>query len=114
MKENSKLYRVDYYVRADNGVTNFFSTSGKRIFYNPKKGVGVFHGKEGDYCGVLARIENKYQLVLTEIGKNTTYSSIMQTEHCDLSRIQIALMHFNVNKVHWDLIEQHQLQEVFP
>ena len=71
MKEGSKLYRVGYYVRADNGVTNFFSTSGKRIFYNPKKGLGVFHGKEGFFCGVLARVENEYQLVLTEVGQKT-------------------------------------------
>jgi hypothetical protein len=71
MKEGSKLLRVGYYVRADNGVTNFFSTSGKRIFYNPKKGIGVFHGKEGFFCGVLARVENEYQLVLTEVGQKT-------------------------------------------
>ncbi|AKX53513.1 hypothetical protein [Thiopseudomonas alkaliphila] len=71
MKEGSKLYRVGYYVRADNGVTNFFSSSGKRIFYNPKKGLGVFHGKKGFFCGVLARVENEYQLVLTEVGQKT-------------------------------------------
>ena len=71
MKEGSKLYQVGYYVRADNGVTNFFSTSGKRIFYNPKKGLGVFHGEEGFFCGVLARVENEYQLVLTEVGQKT-------------------------------------------
>ena len=71
LKEGSKLYRVAYYVRADSGVTNFFATSGKRIFYNPKKGVGVFHGKKGFFCGVLARVENEYQLVLTEAGRKT-------------------------------------------
>lgn len=71
LKDGSKLYRLGYYVRADNGVTNFFSTSGKRIFYNPKKGVGVFHGKEGSFCGVFALVENEYQLILTEMGKKT-------------------------------------------
>ncbi len=69
LKERSKLYRVGYYVQAVNGITNFFSTSGKRIFYNPKKGVGVYQGKKGFFCGVLTRVENEYQLVLTEAGQ---------------------------------------------
>lgn len=69
MKEGSKLYRIGYYVRAGNGVTNFFSTSGKRVFFNPKKGVGIFNGKEGFFCGVLAKVDNEYQLVLTEEGQ---------------------------------------------
>lgn len=69
LDERCKLYRVGYYVRADNGVINFFSTKGKRLFYNPGKGSGVFHGKKGFFCGVLARIDNEYQLVLTEKGQ---------------------------------------------
>lgn len=69
MKDGSKLYRVGYYVKADNGVTNFFSIKGKRMFYNPKKGIGIYHGKKGFFCGVLARVDNEYQLVLTEEGQ---------------------------------------------
>lgn len=57
-----------YYVRAKNGVTNFFSPSGKRIFYNPKKGRGIYGGKDGSFCGVLARVDGKFSLALTESG----------------------------------------------
>lgn len=57
-----------YYVVASNGVTNFFSPSGKRMFYNPKKGRGVYGGKDGTFCGVLGRVDGKFSLGLTERG----------------------------------------------
>lgn len=68
LEENGKSYRVGYYVRVDNGVINFFSTKGKRLFYNPGKGVGIFHGEKGFFCGVLASVNGNYQLALTEKG----------------------------------------------
>jgi hypothetical protein len=73
VKEGSKLHRVGYYVQSDDGVTNFFSASGKRVFYNPKSGVGVFQGKKGFFCGALARIESAYKLVLTEAGQKALF-----------------------------------------
>ena len=57
-----------YYVRAKNSVTNFFSPSGRRVFYNPKKGRGIYGGKDGSFCGVLARVDGKFSLALTESG----------------------------------------------
>jgi hypothetical protein len=57
-----------YFVRASNGVTNFFSPSGLRIFYNPKKGRGIYGGKDGSFCGVFARVDGKFSLALTENG----------------------------------------------
>lgn len=57
-----------YYVAANNGVTNFFSPSGKRMFYNPKKSRGVYGGRDGTFCGVLARVDGKFSLALTERG----------------------------------------------
>lgn len=64
-----------YYVRAKNGVTNFFSPSGKRIFYNPKKGRGIYGGKDGSFCGVLARVDGKFSLALTESGLKLLFLS---------------------------------------
>jgi len=69
LKENGQSYRVGYYVRADNGIINFFSVKGKRLFYNTGKGVAVFHGKKGFFCGVLGTVNGTYQLALTEKGK---------------------------------------------
>ena len=57
-----------YYVVAKNGTTNFFSPRGKRLFYNPKKGRAVFGGKDGSFCGALARVKGELSLVLTEHG----------------------------------------------
>jgi hypothetical protein len=59
---------VGYYVPAKNGTTNFFSPSGKRIFYNPKDGSGIFSASDGTFCGVLARVDSKFSLALTENG----------------------------------------------
>lgn len=69
MKDGERLYRVGYFVKADKGVTNFFSISGKRIFYNPRNGFGVFHGEKGFFCGLLVRVKDEFQLVLTEAGQ---------------------------------------------
>lgn len=57
-----------YYVRAKSGVTNFFSPRGKRMFYNPKKGRSIYGGENGSFCGVLARVDGKFSLALTESG----------------------------------------------
>jgi len=69
LEEDGQSYRVGYYVRADSGVINFFSVKGKRLFYSAAAGSGVFHGKSGFFCGVLARVGGELQLVLTEAGE---------------------------------------------
>ena len=70
-KEGSSLKFAGYYVRAGNGVTNFFSSKGKRMFYNPKKGRAVFNGKDGSFCGVLGSVNGQFSLALTEQGVKT-------------------------------------------
>lgn len=67
-KDGSSLKFIGYYVLAKNGTTNFFSPRGKRMFYNPKKGLAIFGGKDGTFCGVLARIKGDFSLALTEHG----------------------------------------------
>ena len=69
VKDGSTLYRAGYYTYSDSGVTNFFSTSGKRMFYNPQKGIGVFESSNGSFSGVLVPIKNQYHLLLTNTGK---------------------------------------------
>ena len=61
--------RYGYYVHADNGVTNFFSNKGKRLFYNPTEGSGIYHGKKGKFCGVLAVSDDELVLGLNKTGK---------------------------------------------
>lgn len=69
LRKDGQLYRVGYYVKAENGVINFFSTKGARLFYNTGKGPGIFHGKKGFFCGVLAIVEGELKMLLTEKGK---------------------------------------------
>ena len=68
LKDGGALKFAGYFVTARSGVTNFFSPSGKRMFYNPKNGHAVFNGESGDFCGVLARFGNDYSLGLTDEG----------------------------------------------
>ena len=67
-KDGGSLKFAGYYVAAKNGTTNFYSPRGKRMFYNPKKGRGIFGGKDGSFCGVLARVNGELSLALTERG----------------------------------------------
>lgn len=71
VEKNNKYYRVGYYVQTNNGVINFFSTRGKRLFYHSGEGNGVFHGGKGFFCGALGRLNGKYQLILTKKGEQT-------------------------------------------
>ncbi|MCD0280288.1 hypothetical protein JWH04_15350 [Xanthomonas melonis] len=64
-----------YYVIASNGTTNFFSTSGKRMFYTPKGGRGVYGGKDGTFCGALAVIDGQFSLAMTDNGLKIMYLS---------------------------------------
>ena len=70
-RDRTSLKFVGYFVRSSNGVTNFFSPSGKRMFYNPKKGRAVFNGKDGSFCGVLANVGEDFSLALTDQGVKT-------------------------------------------
>ena len=75
LRDGSSLYRIGYYTYSDSGVTNFFSASGKRMFYNPQEGIGVFESSNGAFSGVLVPIENEYQLILTETGQKVLLMS---------------------------------------
>ncbi len=49
---------VGYFVINKDGITNFFSRAGKRVFYNPADTSAVFTN-EGKYAGVLAQNTSK-------------------------------------------------------
>ena len=69
VEENGKSVHSGYYVLNSDGVTNFYSPKGKRLFYSPKASVGVYHGEKGFFCGVLTKFDGKLQLALTEKGQ---------------------------------------------
>jgi hypothetical protein len=69
VEENRKLLHIGYYVLNKDGVTNFYSTKGTRLFYSPKSSVGLYHGEKGFFCGVLAKIDGRPRLALTEKGQ---------------------------------------------
>jgi hypothetical protein len=68
LEEAGTLKFAGYYTMTSDGVTNFYSPRGKRMFYNPKSGRGLYGGKDGQFCGVLGRIDGKMTLGLTERG----------------------------------------------
>jgi hypothetical protein len=74
-KDGGSLKFAGYYISASNGVTNFFSISGKRMFYNPKKSSAVFGGQDGNFCGVLAHVDGEYSLALTQHGMRILFLS---------------------------------------
>ena len=69
VEEKGKFYHQGYYVLNKDGVTNFYSPKGKRLFYSPKDSVGIYHGEKGFFCGVLAKFDGKVRLALTEKGQ---------------------------------------------
>ena len=69
VEENGKFIHYGYYVTNKNGVTNYYSPKGKRLFFSPKGAKGLYHGEKGFFCGVIAKVGGKLRLVLTEQGE---------------------------------------------
>ena len=68
VEEERKLIHYGYYLTNGKGLTNFYSPKGKRLFYSPKGRNGLYHGTKGFFCGVIAKVQGKIRLVLTEQG----------------------------------------------
>ena len=70
LREESGTYHyIGYYVRNDDGLINFFSSKGDRLFYSPPGTGAIFHSEKGDYCGTLATLNDKSVLVISEKGQ---------------------------------------------
>jgi len=65
----SYFYIIGYYVWGDDGLINFFSSKGKRLFYSPTETDALFGGEDGEFCGTLATLRGENILVLTEKGQ---------------------------------------------
>lgn len=75
LSTNSGLSRVGYYVITDDGLINFFSVKGKRMFYSPKDTPAIFQDSTGKFSGVIAPVDNDYKLLLNNYGVETVYKS---------------------------------------
>lgn len=65
---------VGYHVLNSSGLTNFFSASGERVFYNPDSSAGVFT-PNGKFVGVVALASgNQITLALSSEGVRTLLS----------------------------------------
>lgn len=62
-----------YYTISSSGVINFYSPSGKRMFYNPKKSNAIFDAEQGEFSGVLGNVGGTMNLVLTKYGVKVLY-----------------------------------------
>ncbi len=75
LNTNSGLSRVGYYVITDDGLINFFSVKGKRMFYSPKDTPAIFQDSTGKFSGIIAPVSNEYKLLLNSHGVEIMYSS---------------------------------------
>ena len=69
LKRDGQFYYVGYYVWSDDGLLNFFSSEGTRLFYSPPDTGAIFDGEDGEFCGTLASYEGQDVLVITEKGQ---------------------------------------------
>lgn len=69
--ESGSYFYIGYYVMNDDGVINYFSPNGERLFYTPPETGALFHGERGHFCGTLATLNDELVLVLTEKGQMT-------------------------------------------
>jgi hypothetical protein len=69
LKKGSKHFYVGYYVWGDEGLRNFYSSSGDRLFYSPPETGAIFDGDKGEFSGSLATLKDVNVLVVTEKGQ---------------------------------------------
>jgi hypothetical protein len=69
IEKDGQLVHVGYYATNEDGVTNFFSPEGERLFFSPPGTSALFHSTEGHFCGAIGKAEGKTRLLLTEEGK---------------------------------------------
>ena len=69
LKQGNSYFYIGYYVWGDEGLLNFFSPAGDRIFYSPPETDAIFDSEEGEFAGALARIRDESVLVVTEKGQ---------------------------------------------
>ena len=69
LEQGGSYFYIGYYVWGDEGLINFFSSKGKRLFYSPSETDALFGGEDGEFCGTLATLREQKVLVLTEKGQ---------------------------------------------
>jgi hypothetical protein len=69
LKKDSDYFYDGYYVWGDEGLINFFSSSGDRLFYSPPETDAIFDGEEGEFAGSIATLKDTKVLAVTEKGQ---------------------------------------------
>lgn len=69
LEQEGSYFYIGYYVWGDDGLVNFFSPNGTRMFYSPSDTDALFGGENGEFCGTLATLKDEKVLVLTEKGQ---------------------------------------------
>jgi len=69
LEKDGSYFYIGYYVWGEDGLTNFFSSNGKRLFYSPSETDALFEGEDGEFCGTMATFKDEKVLILTEKGQ---------------------------------------------
>ncbi|EKA6050248.1 hypothetical protein OLZ68_002118 [Vibrio vulnificus] len=69
LKKDGSYFYIGYYVWGDDGLINFFSSSGERLFYSPPETDAVFDGDKGEFAGTIATQKDSKILAVTEKGQ---------------------------------------------
>lgn len=69
LEREGDYFYIGYYVWGEDGLINFFSSNGERLFYSPSETDALFGGEDGEFCGTLALLKDEKVLVLTEKGQ---------------------------------------------
>ena len=75
LKKDESYFYIGYYVWGDDGLVNYFSSDGDRLFYSPPGTDAIFDGEEGEFSGVFGSIKDKKVLIVTEKGQLTLVKS---------------------------------------
>ena len=69
LKKAENYFYIGYYVWGDEGLINYFSSGGDRLFYSPPETDAIFDGEDGEFSGAFGSIKKKKVLIVTEKGQ---------------------------------------------
>ena len=77
---NATAGYIGYYALTDDGLMNFFSSKGARLFYSPYDTDALFENQSGKFCGTLAIVRDEGVVILTENGRAVMSAFLKSTE----------------------------------
>ena len=102
LKKEESYFYIGYYVWGDEGLINFYSSSGDRLFYSSPETDAIFDAENGDFSGSLASLKGSSVLLVTEKGQLALVKNGVSLHENSLGPSNRAMNSYQIEFAHND------------